>query len=65
MSLFRMPEVEIRTIEIIQSNFLWGSADLNKKLHMVNWDKIKQDKEIGGLGIRVLKEMNEALSLEW
>lgn len=32
---------------------------------MVNWDKIKQDKEIGGLGIRVLKEMNEALSLKW
>lgn len=65
MSLFKMPEGVAKTIEGIQARFLWGSYDLKRKIHMVCWEKIKQSKDCGGLGVRGIKEMNEALLLKW
>lgn len=32
---------------------------------MASWDKIKLNKEEGGLGVKGIKEMNEALLLKW
>lgn len=65
MSLFKMPEGVIKSIESIQAKFLWGGSDLKKKLHMVAWTKITQKKESGGLGIKKIKAMNEALLIKW
>lgn len=65
LSLFKMPEGVAKKIEGIQSRFLWGSCDLKRKIHMVSWEKIKQTKEVGGLGVKGIREMNDALLIKW
>lgn len=65
LSLFKIPEGVAKEIEGIQARFLWGSDDLKRKIHMVCWSKIKHSKENGGLGVRGIKEMNDALLLKW
>lgn len=65
MSLFKMPEGVIKSIESIQARFLWGGADLKRKIHMVAWSKLLQDKSCGGLGIRNIRLLNEALIMKW
>uniref|UniRef100_A0A2N9GG55 RNase H type-1 domain-containing protein n=1 Tax=Fagus sylvatica TaxID=28930 RepID=A0A2N9GG55_FAGSY len=48
-------------------NFLWGSSEDKKKMHMVGWDKICQPKKDGGLGLYSSKPRNLALlaKLNW
>ncbi|GFY80587.1 hypothetical protein Acr_01g0003960 [Actinidia rufa] len=65
MSIFKMPEGVIKSIESIQSRFLWGGSDLKRKIHLVAWSKLHQSKICGGLGIRDIKLLNEALLLKW
>ena len=61
MSLFRLPrKVKIR-LEKIQRDFLWGEGNLERKIHLVNWDIVYSSKEKGGLGIRSLSNFNKAL----
>ena len=43
-------------------NFLWGSTEKKKKMHMVGWDKICRPKKDGGLGLSsAIKPRNIAL----
>ena len=51
----------------ISRNFLWGSLDHKRKLHMVGWKKITKPKKEGGLGLQSAKEKNIALlaKLNW
>lgn len=65
MSLYRMSEGVVKAIEGIQSKFLWGNSELKRKIHMISWSKIKQDWEHGGLNVRGLRDMNDALLLKW
>lgn len=65
MSLFKVPKGVAKIMEGIQARFLWGNSDLKRKIHMVCWSKIKQCKQAGGLGVRGIKEMNDALLLKW
>ena len=51
MSLFRLPKRVKLRLEKIQMDFLWGGGNLEKKLHLVNWDTVCLSKEKGGLGI--------------
>ena len=61
MSLFRMPrKVKIR-LEKIQRDFLWGGGNLERKIHLVNWDIVCSSKVKGGLGIRNLSNFNNGL----
>ena len=39
-------------------NFLWGETEGIRKLHLVAWDKICQEKKIGGLGLRHARNVN-------
>ena len=65
MSLFRLPrKVKIR-LEKIQRGFLWGGGNLERKIHMVNWDIVCLSKEKGGLGICSLSNFNKALLGKW
>ena len=61
MSIFKMPEYVIKSIESIQARFLWGGSDLKRKIHLVAWSKLSQSK----LGIKNIKLMNESLLLKW
>lgn len=65
MSLFKMPEGVTKSIESIQAKFFWGGSVLKRKPRMVAWSKITQKRKCGGLGIRSIKTMNEALLIKW
>ncbi|CAN1170063.1 Putative ribonuclease H protein At1g65750 [Linum perenne] len=48
-------------------NFIWGSFNGDRKLHLLSWEKVCQPKNCGGLGLRSAKEMNLAflIKLTW
>ncbi|GLT93612.1 hypothetical protein SLE2022_113960 [Rubroshorea leprosula] len=45
-------------IDRISRNFIWGSDESHRKLHLVSWDTICQPKESGGLGIKKARDAN-------
>lgn len=51
LSLFKMPVCVLNELVKIQSRFLWGGADLKKRLHLVSWNKVTRSKERGGVGV--------------
>ncbi|CAN1142459.1 Putative ribonuclease H protein At1g65750 [Linum perenne] len=48
-------------------SFVWGSEQGQRKLHLVNWENLCKPKELGGLGLRSARELNQAylLKLAW
>ena len=46
----------------ISRNFLWGSTEEKKKLHMIGWNKVTKLKNRGGLGLHAAKERNTTLA---
>ena len=54
-----------KRLETLQREFLWYGNSCQKKTHLVDWDSICKPKERGGLGIRPLKQMNQALLGKW
>ena len=65
MSLFRLPKRVKLRMEKIQRDFLWGGGNLERKLHLVNWETVCLSKQEGGLGIRNLSKFNRALLGKW
>ncbi|XP_028113211.1 uncharacterized protein LOC114311295 [Camellia sinensis] len=65
LSLFRIPAGVAKEIERIQSAFLWGGSDLRRKIHMVRWEVVSKNKNLGGLGLRRIKSFNQCLLLKW
>ena len=65
MSLFCLPRRVKLRLEKIQHKFLWGGGNLERKLHLVNWETVCLCKEKGGLGIRNLSKFNRALLRKW
>ncbi|KAH1255145.1 putative ribonuclease H protein [Glycine max] len=60
-----IPTRVIREINKLQTDFLWGGSDDERKICWVSWVKIFQEKEEGGLGVKSLKEFNQALLAKW
>uniref|UniRef100_A0A2N9G3W3 CCHC-type domain-containing protein n=1 Tax=Fagus sylvatica TaxID=28930 RepID=A0A2N9G3W3_FAGSY len=54
-------------LDKLNKDFLWGSIDERKKMHMVSWDKICRPRDLGGLGLYSTKARNLALlaKLNW
>ena len=54
-------------LDKINRDFLWGSTNEKRKMHMVRWGKIIKPKEEGGLGIQSTRAKNLALlaKLNW
>ena len=65
MSLFRMPKGVKARLEKIQRDFLWGSGNLERKIHLINWNTVCSSKEKGGLGVRSLSTLDRALLDKW
>ncbi|RVW53160.1 LINE-1 reverse transcriptase-like [Vitis vinifera] len=65
MSLFRMPKSVAQRLEKLQRDFLWGGGNLERKVHLVNWEVVCTEKEKGGLGLRKLVPLNKALLGKW
>ena len=56
-----------KKLDKINRDFLWGSTNEKRKMHMVSWSKIVRSKEEGGLGIQEARAKNIALlsKLNW
>ena len=54
-------------IDKINRDFLWGSIEEKRRLHLVGWSKIIKSKEEGGLGIQAARAKNIAklAKLNW
>ena len=54
-------------LERVNRNFLWGTTDEKRNIHLVGWNKVLKSKEEGGLGILASKGKNIALlvKLNW
>ena len=65
LSLFRMSKIVCSRLEKIQRDFLWDGGNLERKPHLVNWKTVCLEKSRGGLGVRGLSVMNQALLCKW
>lgn len=55
-----LPKKILKTIDKFQRDFMWGSNDSKRKLHLLNWDIITLEKNKGGLGLKKSKSKNIA-----
>ncbi|XP_028072978.1 uncharacterized protein LOC114275182 [Camellia sinensis] len=62
---FLIPVGVAKEIKRLQSSFLWGSSNLRRNIHMVQWVVVTKNKKLGGLGVRRIKNLNQCLLLKW
>jgi len=65
MSLFTIPASVASLLGKIMRDFLWSKQEGNNGFHWVCWDEICRPNKDGGLGIRPIRSMNEALKTKW
>ncbi|KAL4346749.1 hypothetical protein GQ457_17G015740 [Hibiscus cannabinus] len=65
MSLFRMPAMVAKRITCMVSNFLWGGAVDQKRIHWVKWSLLCQPVAKGGLGLTDFQLQNRCLLAKW
>jgi hypothetical protein len=65
LSFFKAPAGIISSIESLFKSFLWGGSEQTRKINWVKWDKVCQNKENGGLGVRRVREFNLSLLGKW
>ncbi|KAH1266244.1 putative ribonuclease H protein [Glycine max] len=65
LSFFRAPSAVINRLTVIQRNFLWGGNLEGKKIAWVAWSQVCASRERGGLGIKDIKALNNALLIKW
>ncbi|XP_059629720.1 uncharacterized protein LOC132272631 [Cornus florida] len=58
--IFDIPMAVINQIQKMCRDYLWGSKEHAKKLHLLKWAMITRTKEEGGLGIRKLIDIQVA-----
>lgn len=61
MSVFKMSVSVSKSLEKIQRDFLWSGASEKKRMALVAWNRVCSPRLQGGLGIKSLKLMNQAL----
>ncbi|XP_028070062.1 pentatricopeptide repeat-containing protein At4g26680, mitochondrial-like [Camellia sinensis] len=54
-----------KEIDKIQAAFLWGDSKVKKKVYLVKWKDLIEDKKQGGLGIIDLRIVNNSLIAKW
>lgn len=61
MQCAALPSNITQSVDRLCCNFIWGTTDNKRKLHLVSWKKITKLKKEGGLGLQSTKERNSAL----
>ncbi|CAN1775079.1 Putative ribonuclease H protein At1g65750 [Linum perenne] len=64
MQTYVLPSHICESIDKKIRNFVWGSSDDYKKIHLVFWDTICKPKDRRGLGMRKVKELNFAYMMK-
>ena len=67
MQTMKIPKTICTKMDRICKQFICGSSENNKKVHLINWDKICSSKDEGGLGFRKARKVNLAclMKLAW
>ena len=65
LSFFKAPSGIIASIESFLIRFFLGGCEDNRKIAWIDWEAICLAKEVGGLGIRRLREFNLVLLGKW
>lgn len=66
LSIFKVPIAFIKQVDSIRCRFLWqGTVEKRKKYALFNWQVPCFAKEVGGLRILNLAQMNVVLLLKW
>ncbi|KAF7814780.1 ribonuclease H [Senna tora] len=67
MHFTALTDKEARTCDSLINNFFWGNWGDKKTPHLISWNKICRQKEMGGLGLRNTKLVNQAIlgKLSW
>ncbi|KAL5831677.1 hypothetical protein ACOSQ4_017031 [Xanthoceras sorbifolium] len=61
MQTVKLPNEVCSNIDKINRNFIWGHIGERKPIHLIKWDTVCLPKNKGGLGVKNLKHMNQAL----
>ncbi|GJS05059.1 RNA-directed DNA polymerase, eukaryota, reverse transcriptase zinc-binding domain protein [Tanacetum coccineum] len=65
LSIFKVPEMVVKSLKSLCASFFWGSSEDSKKLAWVKWSNILASLDKGGLGVGSLKAFNMSLLLKW
>ena len=65
LSFFRASTALINRLTAIQRQFLWGGSFEGKKIASVAWRQVSASRDLGGLGIKHIKVLNNALLIKW
>ena len=60
MNCFKLPRGLIKELEVLIRKFWWGYSGESRKVHWVKWERLCEDKEVGGLGFKEIEKFNEA-----
>ena len=52
MQAMKLPTSICYKIDQVCGQFIWGSSDSKRKIHLLSWDRICRREEEGGLGFR-------------
>ena len=61
MQCHALPIKVCNAMDKLIRNFLWGSTEEKRKLHLVNWHTVTMPKDWGGLGLFQMRHRNQAL----
>lgn len=67
MSYIKLPDKITNTFDRMTRNFIWGSTDEKRKMHLVNWVTVTSCKEQDGLGLKKCDTKNRSMlvGLAW
>ena len=61
MQCHNLPAKVCDSIDKMMRDFIWGSTEERRRMHMVRWSIVTLPKELGGLGLYSMKHRNEAI----
>jgi len=65
LSIFVAPMGVLESLEKIRRQFIWGGSDQKGGICWVTWEKITASKELGGLGLGSIRDLNLSLLAKW
>ena len=60
MQCCALPVKVCQAVDKLHRDFLWGSTEEKRKLHLVNWNTVTLTRDRGGLGMVEMQSRNEA-----